>query len=448
MMDRETQARTIPSGHLAPRAPGVHYETLAARTPQPVFRTGIPVFVGFARLMPDGQSTSIRHICRWQQFEQWHEPLPESYLHYAVRGFFENGGEQCVVALVQSDHNSGEMTAALTQVFEQGSVLEDIEDIDLVCVPDAMLEIIRKTSHAAVLGIQSAALEHCSRMGDRFAILDGFLHDDDKRVNTEQPGNGVDLAVSHWQALPPEHGALYYPWVSVKKHHPAGESDTSYAVKTPCDIYAMNRAHSYPGPIKSYEAEPVPPCGHIAGVYSRTDSRVGVHKAPANEALDEVLKLEIYFSDDEQAMLNDAGVNCLRSFAGRGIRVWGARTLSGQPLWSYVNVRRLFLTLARWLKRNMNDLVYETNNQRLWERIRERLLDYCRNLFDQGALLGNSPAQAFFVKCDAETNTAERQEAGEVVAEVGLAPAVPAEFVVVRITQNAGTIVVTGLNVP
>ena len=191
----------------------------------------------------------------------------------------------------------------------------------------------------------------------------------------------------------------------------------------------------------------MPPCGHIAGVYSRTDSRVGVHKAPANEVLEEILKLEIYYSDDEQATLNDAGINCLRSFAGRGIRVWGARTLSGQPQWSYVNVRRLFLTLARWLKRNMNDLVYETNNQRLWERVRERLLDYCRNLFDQGALLGNSPAQAFFVKCDAETNTAETQEAGQVVAEVGLAPAVPAEFVVVRITQSAGTIVVTGLNV-
>ena len=438
-MDRETQARTTQGEPLAPRAPGVYYETPVARAPQPAFRTGIPAFVGFAQLTRDSQNISICHISRWQQFEQSDRSLSESYVRYAVRGFFENGGEQCVVVLVQG-HSIKDRTKALTQVFEDGKALDDIEDIDLVCVPDAML---LQPDHNAVRTIQSAALKYCKRMGDRFAILDGFSHTEDgKRLSPEQ----TKIVIDHWQKLPPEHGALYYPWVSVKKRHPA-DSDTSRTEKTPCEIHAMDSAHTHSGSIKSYETEPVPPCGHIAGVYSRTDSRVGVHKAPANEVLEEILKLEIYYSDDEQAKLNDAGINCLRSFAGRGIRVWGARTLSGQPQWSYVNVRRLFLTLARWLKRNMNDLVYETNNQRLWERVRERLLDYCRNLFDQGALLGNSPAQAFFVKCDAETNTAERQEAGQVVAEVGLAPAVPAEFVVVRITQSAGTIVVTGLNV-
>jgi phage tail sheath protein FI len=161
--------------------------------------------------------------------------------------------------------------------------------------------------------------------------------------------------------------------------------------------------------------------------------------------MEDVLKLETDFTDDALAELNDSGVNCLRAIRGGGIRVWGARTLSGQPQWSYVNVRRLFLTLTRWIRKNMDDVVYETNNADLWNRVRRRLADYCRNLYDQGALKGNSPEQAFYVKCDSETNSQEHWEAGELVAEVGLAPSVPMEFIVVRITQNASTTTVSGL---
>jgi len=140
-------------------------------------------------------------------------------------------------------------------------------------------------------------------------------------------------------------------------------------------------------------------------------------------------------------------VNCLRGSAGRGIRIWGARTLSGQPQWRYVNVRRLFLTLARWIRQNMQDIVYEGNDPILWERVAQRLTVHCQDLFAQGALAGDSPAQAFFVKCDAETNARDSREAGAIVTDVGLAPAVPAEFVVVRIIQSASAIAVTGLNV-
>lgn len=434
----------------ASRAPGVYYEMFFERKAQPAFHTGVPVFVGFAKR--SGRSTQrtsqIYHLDRWPQFHHF-ETTPESYLGHAVRGFFENGGEHCVVAPVESanhEESQEDSVNALINIFKPDGVLDHLEDIDLVCVPDAMLPHIRG-SRQAVFDVQSVVLGHCLRMGDRFAILDGLPGNQELKPNpSEQNKPDVRSAIFHWQALPPEYGALYYPWISVKELA-LGESHVS-ATEMPCDEHDRNsNQENLRGRLlKIQPTRLVPPCGHIAGIYSRSDARVGVHKAPANELIEDVLKLEIDYSDDELATLNNAAVNCLRSLRGGGIRVWGARTLNGQPHWSYVNVRRLFLTLTRWIRKNMNDVVYETNDHHLWERVRERLADYCRKLFDQGALKGNSPEQAFYVKCDAETNTPERWEAGEVVAEIGLAPVVPLEFIVVRITQNASTTTVSGLN--
>ena len=128
----------------------------------------------------------------------------------------------------------------------------------------------------------------------------------------------------------------------------------------------------------------------------------------------------MHLSEKNHSDLNEVGVNCLRSFPRRGIRVWGARTLSVFPNWRYVNVRRLFLTLVRWIDRNMNDLVFEPNNHALWERVRDRLGTYCYELFQRGALKGRTPAEAFFIKCDAETNPLEGREAGQVICEIGI----------------------------
>ena len=405
--------------------PGVYYETRGATyAAPPAMCTGVPVFVGFAEgaRQAGRQAALICRLDRWAQFDQMFRPAPGGYLRYAVRGFFENGGNLCFVLAVQAaEQADARLAEALTHPFKDGGLLDGLEDIDLVCVPDAMLPAIA-AERAVVCGIQSAVLKHCSRMSDRFAILDAFP------LEREAPDNDpaqADALVSdvllHWGALPREHGALYLPWIAVKPF-PAGVFD--------------RRRQEY-----------VPPCGHIAGIYARSDARVGVHKAPANEVVEDALNLSLAISDGEQAKLNEAGINCLRSFAGRGIRVWGARTLSGQPDWLYVNVRRLFLTLTRWLRQNMNDLVFETNNALLWEHVRRRIAAYCRDLFERGALMGSSPAQAFFVKCDAETNTLESRDAGLVVAEVGLAVVVPAEFIVVRITQRAGMVMATGLTV-
>lgn len=454
-MEGSKQADTNRNGGLsACRPPGVYYELFFEKKVRPAFRTGVPVFVGFAKRpgQKAQRASRIYHLDRWPQFQHF-QTDPQSYLGYAVRGFFENGGEHCLVVPVESAPDS--KAEALIDLFgpytakppdgERLGMLDDLEDIDLICVPDAMLPDIR--SSQKVIPVQSAILEHCERMGDRFAILDGFpSNEQHKSSPTEQVEPNVRSAVSHWQDLPPEHGALYYPWVSVKELSSMREQPLS-PEGMPCDEYRgiSGLGDSSARLLKAQPARLVPPCGHIAGIYSRSDARIGVHKAPANELMEDVLKLEIDFTDDELAELNDSGVNCLRAIRGGGIRVWGARTLSGQPQWAYVNVRRLFLTLTRWIRKNMDDVIYETNNPDLWDRVRRRLADYCHSLFDRGALKGNSAEQAFYVKCDSETNTREHWEAGELVAEVGLAPLAPMEFIVVRITQKASATTVSGL---
>lgn len=445
-MDSGTYLRAARAA--AYRTPGVYYEMRAEARVQPVFRTGIPLFVGFAQPVRGGpDAPETYHIDRWQQFLQLCQPLPDSYLGYAVRGFFENGGGCCVIVPVQCNQNPSEMTRALISIFE-GRML-DFDDIDLVCVPDAMSPTIR-VDHGAVHGIQTAILDYCHRMGDRFAILDGFNNEESNNYLTpDENKRNIEPPVLHWQSLPRQHGAfgaLYYPWVSVRGSCVAEDSEISRRTGMPCDETA-NRTDIGAAFSKSHPTRFVPPSGHVAGAYARADARTGVHKAPANEILEGILKLEVDFSNDEQGPLNEAGVNCLRSFAGRGTRVWGARTLSGQTDWLYINVRRLVLTLTRWIRQNMSDLVYEGNSPYLWERVSQRLGAHCRDLFDQGALMGNSPAEAFFIKCDAETNTLGSREAGQVVALIGLAPVIPAEFVVVRITQSASATAVTGLNV-
>ncbi|MEO8938432.1 MAG: phage tail sheath subtilisin-like domain-containing protein, partial [Burkholderiaceae bacterium] len=258
------------------------------------------------------------------------------------------------------------------------------------------------------LEIQAAALEHCARAGDRFAILDSLP------VGGLTGAAGIRRVMEQWNSLPPREGALYFPWVSVERG-----ADSAAA-----------RSFSKPAF--------VPPCGHVAGVYARVDARTGIHKAPANEVLEGVIDLARHLDDGEQAGLNEQGVNCLRSFPGRGIRVWGARTLSGQAEWCFVNVARLVLSLRRWLRLALVDLVFEPNDAALWHNVRDRLNSYCLGLFEQGAIKGVSADQAFFVKCDAETNPRESREAGEMVAQIGLAPLAPLEFVVVQITRRVG----------
>jgi hypothetical protein len=278
--------------------------------------------------------------------------------------------------------------------------LETTEDVDLVCAPDLSL------TGEEFFSLQCEVLRHCYGMHDgahrspvaeRFAILD----------SRSWVGGGAaqQEMVRHWQALSPTAGALYFPWIRVSD---GPESTGGF----------------------------VPPCGHIAGIYARLDSRVGTHKAPANEVVEGAIDLDVRLSDRDLGQLNEAGVNCIRAIHGRGIRVWGARTLSGLPQWRYVNVQRMFIGLVRWIDHACRDLVFEPNDPALWHRIHDRLSGQCQRMFDVGALKGRTPAEAFYVKCDAEINPRVKGDAGEVISEVGLAPVVPAEFIVVRITHS------------
>ena len=211
----------------------------------------------------------------------------------------------------------------------------------MVCAPDIALN---KTEPIA---FQQAVLNHCEQTGDRFAILDSLQRDSLSDI-TDRP---QDLRQG---GLSGTNGALYYPWIRV----PGGPTSTGGLV---------------------------PPCGHVAGVYAATDQRVGVHKAPANQELASVLDLAVNLTDAQQGELDpNGGVNCLRAFPGRGIRIWGARTLSKDPAWTYINVRRLFLTVGRWIERTMAEVVFEPNDFMLWVRLERELAAYLSDLLRFG----------------------------------------------------------------
>jgi hypothetical protein len=212
-------------------------------------------------------------------------------------------------------------------------------------------------------------------------------------------------------ALDGDHGALYHPWVWA----PGGAGPLAW----------------------------VPPCGHVAGTYSRTDREVGVHKAPANVPLDGVLDVSRHLREPEVARLYDDGVNCLRALPGRGVRVWGARTLAADPGLRPVNVRRVLLTLGRWLERFMEALVHEPHDVRLRVRIVRDLSGHLDALHRRGALVGRTPEEAYYVRCDGETNPPDMVRQGFVVTHVGVAPVRPAEFVEVRVIQGASGVSIT-----
>jgi len=388
--------------------PGVYSEEVFP-PPAAALLTGVPVFVGFVPRDLAGRFEAHRlgapqPFMLWSQAQAWLRPLESrGFLAAAVRGFFENGGSLCYVLLVVVDGLAMAETA-LPAALES---LEALEVIDLVCAPDLVWPGVAQ-GREGLWRMQAALLDHCDRQGDRMVILDPEPGKPD--AENLDPGATVKEVIEQrgellWRNTlwGGRNGALYYPWIQVEH-----------------------------GPDKF-----IPPCGHIAGVFARSDRRFGVHKAPANEAIEGALDVKVQVTEAQQAQLQPSGVNCLRAFPGRGIRVWGARTLSSEPDWTYVSVRRLFLSVARWIERTAVVLTFEPNDFGLWLRIDRELTAYCSSLLAQGALKGCAPSEAFYVKCDAETNPPEERAAGRVVAEIGLAPTLPNEFVVVRIIHSA-----------
>jgi phage tail sheath protein FI len=182
----------------------------------------------------------------------------------------------------------------------------------------------------------------------------------------------------------------------------------------------------------------VPPGGSVAGVWARNDDTRGVHKAPANEVIRGAMALELNITKGEHDQLNPDAINCIRSFPGQGIRIWGARILTSDPEWRYLNVRRLFNFVESSILGGTNWVVFEPNDPKLWDSVTRTVTMFLRRVWRDGALFGQTQAEAFFVKCDAENNPPENRDAGILTVEIGIAPVKPAEFVVFRISQFNG----------
>ena len=254
-------------------------------------------------------------------------------------------------------------------------------------------------------GVVDAIVTHCkTTTQDRFAIFDSAetITGDLTKANIKPPPNS-------------DYAAFYFPWIQV--------FDPATKIQDP----------------KSDGRIPVPPSGHVAGIYARVDTNRGVHKAPANEVVLGALGLKYNVSKATQDGLNPDGINCIRELNGN-IRVWGARTIGGDANgeWRYVNVRRLFLFLRESIDEGTQWVVFEPNTPDLWSKITRNITAFLTNVWRAGALFGNTPQEAFYVKCDAETNPPEVRDAGQVVTEIGVAVVKPAEFVIFKISQWAG----------
>jgi hypothetical protein len=415
------------------RGPGLYWreDVPRAETDQ---TTGIAGFVGY--VVPSGGTDvsglvgSAHALTRWEELEALLGGAEtDPFLAAAVRGFFENGGKRCRLALMQdswsrmADH--AERQRLLGDAFDQALArLEEIAEIDLVAAPFLMGLEPEGGDRTPLYAMQQRLLKLCADRRDCFALLDA-------------PAGVVPIAAlkAQWQALSIHEGAasgaLYHPWVRV----PGG-------CRT-CRGTGRAESAGYCSSCAGTGAASVPPSGHLAGIYARVDQRVGVFRAPANEEIEGIIDLDHVLADADHVALNDTGLNLLRAFPARGLRVWGARTLSTDPAWRWISVRRLFLTIGRWLSRAMLNVVFEPNDLRLWIRIDRELTAWLERLYRAGALKGRNAAEAFYVRCNDELNPLEVREQGMLVVEVGLAPAVPQEYIVLRLVRGADGISMT-----
>jgi len=266
---------------------------------------------------------------------------------------------------------------------------EDIDDISILYIPNML----------SISGLVDAVIAQCEKLRYRFAIIDDSKGTQNPSVTTKC---GMDT----------KFGALYCPWIKIID------------------------------PVSGSEIL-VPPGGHIAGIYARSDAEVGVHKAPANQVVLGAEGLEYVFSQNVQDTLDSIGVNSIRELPNRGITVGGARTLSSDSLWKYVNVRRLFIFLEKSIENGTQWVVFEPNNEKLWTKVKQTISQFLTTVWNSGALMETTPQEAFFVKCNRTTMTQDNIDNGRLIVVIGVAPIKPAEFVIFRIAQWQGGSAVT-----
>lgn len=298
-------------------------------------------------------------------------------------GEFLEGGEDDTAPLGPDDFE-GKPKGDRVQI--QGlEALDPSREVALIHAPhppDNGPDIVRKI------------IDHCENMRFRFAVIDGEPNAEPSHIDPRR--------VNRWDT---SYAAFYAPWIAIS------------------DPQSGARRFAPPG-------------GHVLGVYARTDSERGVFKAPANEIVRGALNIRFDINENTQEVLKPRGVNVIRSFPGRGIRVWGARTLSSNGLWKYVSVRRLFIFLEHSIYDGTQWVVFEPNDDRLWARVKDTIRLFLRSQWRSGALFGRTEEEAFFITCDRSTMTQDDILNGRLICEIGIAPVRPAEFVIFRIFQN------------
>lgn len=400
-------------------APDVYVEEVPGGA-RPVQAVGTSI-AGFVGKAPDGRLrlNEAVPITNWSAFMNTYvkDNSTSTPLSHAVYGFFQNGGSMCYVV----NTGNGPLSDAL-------DALARVDEIAIIAAPG----MTDAASYEAILS-------YCENMRDRIAVLDApEVISDVQRLtevatvssrssrrssssSEESSDEGSDSSSSSASSssvsssgsggLRPRQsdggfGAVYYPWIKI-------------------------RDPLSPGQIVS-----VPPSGHMAGIWARTDATRGVHKAPANEGIRSALDVTHRLTRAEHGILNDAGVNAIRFYSREGVRIMGARTLddpSGE--YRYLPVRRTVTMIEESIEQSMRWVIFEPNDQPLWQKIRRDVTAFLTRIWRDGALMGSTPEEAFFVKCDTETNPQENIDAGIVTTVIGLAPVKPAEFVVFRLSQ-------------
>lgn len=394
------------------KAPGVYVEQVSSGSaPIAGAGTSTAAFIGIVPdtvKNPDGDAIAavgeVKLITNFTEFKtsfgDFSTDSDQSILAHAVYGFFNNGGTRCYVtrlarATTSTTDAEGVVTTttdyeAIVDISGALELLEPIEEIAIVAAPG-----FTDATHYAAIAV------HCGHMKTRFAILD--TPRDLDAYTTALAANGSAVPATTDSA------AVYFPWIEV---YDKATDDTKY----------------------------VPPSGHMAGLYARVDAARGVHKAPANEVVLGAVGLKYAVSSRQQDGLNPHGVNVIRKMNG-AIRVWGARTVGGDlnTEFKYINVRRLFNYLHGSVDRGTQWAVFEPNDAALWAKITRNVSAFLKGVWETGALFGEKQEEAFYVKCDAETNPPAVRDLGKVVTEIGVAITKPAEFVIFRLGQKTSS---------
>lgn len=455
-----------------PKTPGVFVQEVSTLPPSVVaVSTAIPAFIGPTKVAPS--SKAPQRIETLMEYVQRFGGAPESIagievrtdgtfqvskmdsiplLYYSMRLYFENGGGPCYIV---STGTGPEVT--LDSVKVAITSLEAIDEVTLVLIPDAVrLEV------GDYLDVCASALQHCAKMGDRFAILD--VRQTETGDPVEDARNDV-LSFRKLSSSSLSFGAAYTPYLRTTislefdpvkvpvtgtvprveargsrgaKEVPAANSVTLESLRT-SNTGLFNQIRS----ALANERAVLPPGGAMAGIYARVDGERGVWKAPANVAVGSVLDVDRTCTDEQQEGLNvdpvgGRSINVIRTFTGRGTLVWGARTLAGNDNeWRYVSVRRLFLMIEESAQQSTAFAVFEPNDATTWLKVKAMIESFLYGLWEQGALAGPKPEAAYFVHVGlGVTMTAQDILEGRMIVEIGIAAVRPAEFIILKFTHK------------